>query len=167
MTTSLANHAPAHESSNDVLVRKSITVAASPDRAFRVFTEGMSSWWPLVSHHIGKVDATDAVVEPFTGGRWFERGADGSTCDWGRVLSWEPPHRLVLSWEISADWQHDASLQTEVEVRFIAEGSSTRVELEHRLQRFGDRAEEMRGIFDSPGGWTGLLQAFADRVARA
>jgi uncharacterized protein YndB with AHSA1/START domain len=143
-------------------VAKSITVAAAADRAFSVFTEGMSRWW-LKSHSINKSPIKDIVIEQKAGGRWFERGEDGSTCDWGRVLAWEPPTRLVLSWDISADWQHDPTLQTEVEVRFIADGKDrTRVELEHRhLDRYGARRDEMRGIFESDRGWKGLLDAFA------
>jgi len=148
-------------------VWKVVDVQAPPEVAWRVFTEKMGTWWPLATHKIGKATAVDAVIEPRVGGRWYERGQDGSTCDWGRVLSWEPHTRLVLSWEISGDWQHDASLKTEVEVRFIAEGKDrTRVELEHRhLDRFGARRDEMRGIFDSEGGWTGLLASFARAVS--
>jgi uncharacterized protein YndB with AHSA1/START domain len=144
-------------------VRKVVSVKASPDVAWRVFTEKMGTWWPLATHKIGKAKAVDAVIEPHVGGRWYERGDDGSTCDWGRVLAWEPHSRLVLSWDISADWQHDSQLKTEVEVRFIAEGNeSTRVELEHRhLDRYETRRDEMRGIFDSEGGWSGLLASFA------
>ena len=84
------------------------------------------------------------------------------------MLSWEPHSRLVLSWEISADWQYDPKLNTEVEVRFISEGKdATRVELEHRhLDRYGARRDEMRGIFDSECGWSGLLASFA-RAAEA
>jgi uncharacterized protein YndB with AHSA1/START domain len=149
-----------------ILVQKSILVAAPPEGAFRVFTERMTDWWPLKTHHIGKAEATKAVVEPFVGGRWFERGNDGSECEWGRVLAWEPPARLVLSWEITYDWRHDASLHTEVEVRFTKEGGGTRVSLEHRmLERYGEKAEEMRGIFDAKGGWGGLLEAFAARAS--
>lgn len=83
-------------------------------------------------------------------------------CDWGRVLVWEPPSRLVLSWQITANWQHDAAFSTEVEVRFIAAGPhTTRVHLVHRLlEHYGDQAEKMRTIFDSEGGWTGILQRF-------
>jgi uncharacterized protein YndB with AHSA1/START domain len=149
-------------------VRKVVEVHAPPAVAWRVFTEKMGRWWPLATHKIGKAPAVDTVIEPRVGGRWYERGEDGSTCDWGRVLSWEPHTRLVLSWEISGNWQHDPSLMTEVEVRFIAEGEDrTRVELEHRhLDRYGARRDEMRGIFDSEGGWTGLLASFA-RAASA
>jgi uncharacterized protein YndB with AHSA1/START domain len=143
-------------------LRKVVSLKAPVEVAWRVFTEKMGTWWPLATHKIGKPQAVDAVIEP-RGGRWYELGADGSTCDWGRVLSWEPPSRLVLSWDISADWQHDPNLKTEVEVRFIAEGrESTRVELEHRhLDRYGARRDEMRGTFDSERGWSGVLASFA------
>jgi len=149
-------------------LRKTVSVNVPPTEAWRVFTEKIGSWWPLATHKIGKAKAVAAVIEPHVGGRWYERGDDGSTCDWGRVLSWEPHSRLVLSWEITADWQHDPNLKTEVEVRFIAEGrDGTRVELEHRhLDRYGTRRDEMHGIFDSEGGWTGLLASFA-RAATA
>lgn len=143
-------------------ITKSITVAAPQEIAFRVFTEGIARWWPLETHKIGATKAVNAVVEPRQGGRWYEIGADGSECNWGKVLAWEPPSRVLLSWEISCDWRHDAKIDTEVEVRFIAEGTrSTRVELAHRkLDRYGDREEEMRGVFNSPGGWPGLLERF-------
>jgi uncharacterized protein YndB with AHSA1/START domain len=144
-------------------LRKVVSVNAPPEVAWRVFTEKMGTWWPLATHKIGKAKAVDVVVEPRADGRWYERGDDGSTCDWGRVLLWEPHSRLVLTWEITADWQHDPSLKTEVEVRFIGEGKDgTRVELEHRhLDLYGARRDEMRGIFDSEGGWSGLLASFA------
>lgn len=144
-------------------VRKVISVKAPPEVAWRVFTEKIGTWWPLATHKIGKAKAVDSVIEPRVGGRWYERGDDGSTCDWGQVLSWEPHTRLVLTWEISADWQHDPNLKTEVEVRFIPGGQdSTRVELEHRhLDLYGSRRDQMRGIFDSEGGWSGILASFA------
>ena len=104
------------------------------------------------------------MIEPQAGGRWYEQGEDGSKCDWGRVLVWEPPLRLVLAWQINAQWQFDPGVTTEVEVRFIAEGATTRVELEHRhLERLGDRAEALRAAFDSPDGWAGVLQAYAQQ----
>jgi uncharacterized protein YndB with AHSA1/START domain len=144
-------------------VRKFRIVEAPQALAWRVFTERMSTWWPLAHYKIGKVAAVEAVIEPRVGGRWFERGEDGSTCDWGEVLVWEPPSRLVLSWDITADWQYDPKLKTEVEVRFIADGEArTRVELEHRrLDRFGARRDEMRRIFDTEGDWGRLLESFA------
>jgi uncharacterized protein YndB with AHSA1/START domain len=149
-------------------VRKIVDVPAPAAVAWRVFTEKMGTWWPLATYKIGSAKAVDAVIEPRVGGRWYERGDDGSTCDWGRVLSWEPHTRIVLSWEIDGNWQHDPSLKTEVEVRFIAESEDrTRVELEHRhLDRYGARRDEMRGIFDGEGGWGFLLASFA-RAASA
>ena len=150
-----------------VAVRQSIVVQAPQERAFAVFTEGMSSWWPLDTHVIGQKPVADAVMEPRAGGRWFERAENGSECEWGRVLAWEPPDRVVLAWEISPDWRYDRDIHTEVEVRFHAEDEGrTRVELEHRgLESFGERAEEMRGIFGSEGGWPGLLGRFAQAAA--
>jgi len=89
-------------------VRKVMSVQVPPAVAWRVFTEKMGTWWPLAIYKIGKASAVDAVIEPRVGGRWYERGDDGSTCDWGSVALWEPHSRLVLYWEITADWQHDA-----------------------------------------------------------
>jgi uncharacterized protein YndB with AHSA1/START domain len=149
-------------------VRKVLSVKAPPDVAWRVFTQKLGAWWPLDRYKIGKAKAVDAVIEPQEGGRWYERGDDGSTCDWGRVLAWEPPKRLVLSWDISADWQPDPNLKTEIEIKFVPEGKdSTRVELEHRhLDRYGARRDEMRRIFDTEGDWGRLLQMFANVAAK-
>ena len=158
---------PKPGSSDPNSVRKIVSVQASPAVAWKVFTEKMGTWWPLAVYKIGKANAVDAIIEPRVGGRWYERGGDGSTCEWGSVLSWEPPSRLVLSWDIGADWQYDPNLKTEIEVRFIAEGNdSTRVELEHRkLDRYGARREEMRRIFETEGDWGRLLAMFASRAA--
>jgi uncharacterized protein YndB with AHSA1/START domain len=144
-------------------VRKVVSVNAPQEVAWRVFTEKMGTWWPLANYKIGNSKAVDAVIEPRVGGRWYECGEDGSTCEWGRVLAWEPTSRLVLSWDISADFQPDPNLKTEIEVRFIAEGKdATRVELEHtRLDRYGSRRDEMRTIFDTTGDWGRLLKMFA------
>ena len=149
-------------------IRKSVNVNARPEIAWRVFTERMGKWWPLAYYKIGKANAVDAVIEPHVGGRWYEQGEDGSMCQWGSVLLWEPPTRLVLSWDINADWQFEATLKTEIEVRFIEDGKNrTRVELEHRhLDRYGSRRDEMRGIYDTEGNWGKLLEAFA-RTAEA
>jgi hypothetical protein len=143
-------------------VRKEVVVEASQERAFHVFTARFASWWPP-SHHIGKVDMKDAVMEPRAGGRWYEIGVDGTECDWGKVLAWEPPVRVLLAWQLDARWQHDPSFFTEVEVTFVAEGPRrTRVSLEHRnLERFGDTVAEVRGALAGPGGWTGLMEMFA------
>jgi uncharacterized protein YndB with AHSA1/START domain len=150
----------------DLLVRKTIHVLAKPERAFAVFTGDMSSWWPLVSHHIGKADAVAAVVEPFVGGRWFERGSDGTECDWGRVLVWEPGKRVVLAWELSAEWKHDRAIQSEVDVTFTADAGGCLVTLEHRkLSTYGARAAEMQKILGSDGGWNGMLLAFQRAAA--
>ena len=144
-------------------VRKTVSVDAPQDVAWRVFTQKMGTWWPLANYKIGKANAVDAVIEPQVGGRWYERGDDGSTCDWGRVLLWEPPSRLVLSWDINAEWQPEPTLNTEIEVRFIPDGENvTRVVLEHRhLDRYGARRDEMRRIFDVEGDWGRLLALFA------
>jgi len=142
-------------------VRKSVRVGAPPERAFKVFTDGIGRWWPK-THHIGAADLDALVIEPKAGGRWYERGVDGSECDVGKVLVWEPPARLVLAWQLTADWKFDLGLITEVEVRFIADGANaTRVEPEHRdLERYGERADGVRATIDSPEGWNGILQLF-------
>lgn len=148
-------------------VRKVMNVQAPLSVAWRVFTERMGTWWPLAHYKIGGANAVDAIIEPHVGGRWYERGEDGSTCDWGSVLLWEPPSRLILSWDIDANWRYDPELKTEIEVRFTPDGENgTRVELEHRrLDRYGARREEMRRIFDTEGDWGRLLAMFAQAAA--
>jgi uncharacterized protein YndB with AHSA1/START domain len=148
-------------------VKKEIVVEAPQERAFRVFTEGIDRWWPR-AHRIGKAELKEAVLEPRVGGRWYERGVDGSECLWGKVLVYEPPRRVILAWQINAQWQYDETFSTEVEVRFTSEGPKrTRVELEHRnLERFGAQQEEIRKAFESEGGWTGLLSAFEKIAAQ-
>jgi uncharacterized protein YndB with AHSA1/START domain len=147
-------------------VKKSITVKASVEHAFKVFTDGFDTWWPR-SHHIGKQPMVKAVIETRAGGRCFGREADGTECDWGRVLTWEPPHRFVLAWQIDPNWQFEPDLAraSEVEVRFTPEaGGLTRVDLEHRyFERHGNDADRVRIAVNSPGGWEGLLQFFARR----
>ncbi len=150
----------------ELTVQKSVTVQAPVEKAFAVFTEGFDRWW-FREHHIGAADLKQAVLEGREGGRWYEIGIDGRECDWGRVLKWDPPNRLVLAWQIDATWKFDPNLLTEVEVRFVAEGPDrTRVELEHRnLDRYGDAQDQMQAGLGSPGGWQGLLEAFAEAAA--
>jgi uncharacterized protein YndB with AHSA1/START domain len=148
-------------------VRKTITVQASPERAFHVFTAEYDSWWPR-SHHIGKSPMKRAIIEGRAGGRCYTEQEDGTDCEWGSVLVWEPPHRIVIAWQIDGKWQFEPDLarSSEVEVRFTAEpGGRTRVDLEHRhLDRHGLDAAAIRTAIDSPNGWGGLLQMFADRL---
>jgi uncharacterized protein YndB with AHSA1/START domain len=128
----------------------------------------MGAWWPLASHHVGKVDAKGIVIEERVDGRVFELGVDDSESVWGHVLAWEPPSRFAFTWEIDCNFKVDHEIDTKVEVTFTAENGGTRVELVHRgLRVYGAKANEMRDIFDSPGGWTGLLAAFGARLAAA
>ena len=148
-------------------VRKTIVVRASAAHAFAVFTEGIDRWWPR-SHYIGGQPMEKCFVEPRVGGRLFERAADGSECDWGQVLVWDPPKRFVYAWQIGATWKYDPDLSkaSEVEVLFVQQADGTTlVDLEHRhLERHGEGAAAMRAAIDSPGGWSQLLQLFADAV---
>ena len=148
-------------------VRKSITVKASVEHAFEVFTDGFDTWWPRADH-IGKQPMVKAVIETHAGGRCFGREADGTEYDWGQVLAWEPPNRFVLAWQITPNWQHEPDLAkaSEVEVRFTQEaGGLTRVDLEHRhFERHGEGGAGMRMSVDSPNGWGGLLQLYAVRA---
>jgi uncharacterized protein YndB with AHSA1/START domain len=155
---------------NPTAVTTSITVEAPVERAFAVFTEDMSSWWPP-EHHIIGVPLASMVFEPRAGGDVYDVGEDGSRCRWARVLAYEPPCRVVISWDISLQWQieTDPSRTSEVEVRFVPEGESqTRVELEHRhLDRHGEGWEGLRDAVDSSGGWSMGLARFADRLHEA
>ena len=148
-------------------VRKSITVNASVEDAFDVFTSEVDTWWPR-THHIGKSSMQRVIIEGRAGGRCYTEQVDGSEADWGRVIEWQPPRRLVLAWQITHDWgyQPDLSKSSEVEVRFEPMGGEkTRVELEHRfLERHGAGGESMRASVDAPNGWTTILTLFADRV---
>ncbi len=148
-------------------VRTSIVVDAPVQRAFEVFTRDMRSWWPA-DHHVLQGELAEMVFEPYVGGRIYDRATDGSECIWSRVLAYEPPHRLVFSWDITTSWsiEEDQERTSEVEVRFIAEADSrTRVELEHRnLERHGDGWEGMHGAVGSPGGWPKTLAGLAAHI---
>jgi uncharacterized protein YndB with AHSA1/START domain len=144
-------------------VQKTILVPTDPASAFKVFTAGLGSWWPK-SHSINEVEAVDFVIEPKAGGRWYEVGVDGSQCETGRVLEYDPPHRLLLAWHLDGNWAYDPDPDTssEIEVRFSAEGDGTRVDLEHRgLERHRTGGDELRSSVDSEGGWGSLLELYA------
>lgn len=148
-------------------VRAGVTVKASLERAFAVFTAEFDSWWPR-SHHIGSSPMTRAVIEGRAGGRCYSEQEDGGTCDWGTVLTWNPPHGLSFAWQITPQWQFqpDLAQASEVEVTFtpLADGS-THVELEHRhFERHGAGAAAMRAGVGAPNGWTSLMVLYRAQV---
>jgi uncharacterized protein YndB with AHSA1/START domain len=151
-------------------VTASIVVDAPIERAFKVFTEDFGSFKPP-DHNMLGVEIAETVFEPRVGGSLYDRGVDGSECRWARVLAYEPPDRVLLSWDISPQWQLETDLEktSEWEVRFVAEGSDrTRVEIEHRnLERHGDGWQGVRESIASDGGWPLYLQRYADRMAQA
>lgn len=144
-------------------VRVTIEVEAPIARAFAVFTEGCDTWWPR-GHHLSPSGLDAVVLEEGEGGRWFERGVDGSECDWGRVLVWEPPHRLVLSWQLDPDWNAGVPDEraSRVDVRFAAlDEGRTRVDLVHEgLANHGDGWERIRDGVAGQEGWSGILANF-------
>ena len=154
-------------SNEETTVSVSMTVEATVERAFEYFTVEMSSWWNA-DHHIIEAPFERMVFEPRVGGNIYDVGTDGSECRWSRVLAYEPPRRLVFSWDITTDWklETDHTKASEVEVRFEPDGeSTTRVELEHRnLDRHGEGWEGMRDGVGSPGGWPALAHDFGDRL---
>jgi uncharacterized protein YndB with AHSA1/START domain len=152
----------------DTAVTTSIVVEVPAERAFSIFTDDIGSWWNP-EHHILEAELAEMVFQPRVGGHIYDRGVDGSECRWARVLAYEPPDRVVFSWDINTRWQLETDLDrtSEVEVRFIPEGSDrTRVELEHRnLDRHGEGWQGMRDAVGSPEGWPEGLRDFARRVA--
>jgi uncharacterized protein YndB with AHSA1/START domain len=151
----------------DTAVRAQVVVDAPLEHAFSVFTEGFGRFKPP-EHNLLAVEIAETVFEPRVGGYLYDRGVDGSECRWARVLAYEPPDRVVISWDISPQWQLEPDLEktSEVEVRFIPEAPErTRVELEHRnLERHGEGWDGEREAVASPGGWPLYLQRFAEVV---
>ena len=149
-------------------VRHRVVVEAPVERAFSVFTEDFGSFKPA-EHNLLGVEIAETVFEPRVGGHLYDRGIDGSECHWARILVYEPPNRLVISWDINPHWRIETDLEktSEVEVRFIAETPErTRVELEHRhLDRHGDGWEAVREGVDSEGGWPLYLRRFLEQFA--
>lgn len=154
----------------DASVQRSVTVKTSVEHAFRIFTEGFDTWWPR-SHHIGKSPMKKAVIEPFVGGRCYSEQVDGTDCPWGLITAWEPPHRLVLAWQITHEWGYEPDLTkaSEVEVRFTPQpDGSTRVDLAHRyFERMGAGGPAMKTAVEAPNGWDGLLTLFVERAETA
>jgi uncharacterized protein YndB with AHSA1/START domain len=154
----------------DTSVTASIVVEAPIARAFKVFTEDFGSFKPA-EHNLLDVDIAETVFEPRVGGYLYDRGVDGSECRWARVLAYEPPNRVLFSWDISPRWQLETDLEktSEWEVRFVAETADrTRVEIEHRnLERHGEGWQGVREGVASDAGWPLYLQRYSDRVARA
>lgn len=146
-------------------VRTSVTVEVTREHAFTVFTERFDTWWPR-RHYNGTGELAQVVLEPKAGGRWYAEGTDGWVGEWGSVLIWEPPARLILAWQLDAEFNYDPNFVTEVEVTFTELGPhQTLVELEHRnLDRYGPNASEMRQTFGSDNGWTGIMQTFAEQT---
>jgi uncharacterized protein YndB with AHSA1/START domain len=146
-------------------IQTHVVVDAPIDRAFRVFTEDFDRIKPR-EHNMLEVDIAESVFEPRVGGHIYDRGVDGSECRWARVLAYEPPERLVFTWDISPQWQLETDLEraSEVEVRFIAEAAErTRVELEHRhLNRHLEGWETLREGVAGDQGWPLYLERFAE-----
>ena len=142
-------------------VRKSILVRATPDHTFATYVG--QGWWPkehslLVSGSPQK----KVVIEPRAGGRWYEIGEDGTECDWGKVLAYDPPRRLLLTWQINGDFKPDPSATTEVEVTFSPAEGGTRVELEHRGFESYATGRQLHDAVDGEMGWGGLLEMMAE-----
>jgi len=153
---------------SDTTTQHSIVVEAPIERAFSVFTDGFGTFKPP-EHNLLEVEIAETVFETHVGGNIYDRGVDGSECRWARILVYEPPNRVVFSWDISPQWQieTDPDKTSEVEVRFIAESPDrTRVELEHRnLDRHGDGWEQEREGVGGDQGWPLYLDRFAEQVA--
>ncbi|HZD50187.1 MAG TPA: SRPBCC family protein [Silvibacterium sp.] len=151
-------------------VRKSIEVELTPLEAFQLFTSDMASWWPA-THHIGSTPFVEVIVEQRVGGGWYEVDRDGSTCQWGSILAWEPPRKVVFAWGLQSDWKFspDLSRSSEVEVRFVPMGdSATLIEFEHRcLERHEVPAKLAESV---NAGWSivlGGFKALADKRSKS
>jgi uncharacterized protein YndB with AHSA1/START domain len=144
----------------DLTIRKSVVVDCSQEHAFETFTERIYAWWPFETHSPGDERPVEAVFEPRVGGRLYDRTASGEEHDWATVLAWEPPSRFVVDWHVTP-----GRPSTELEVRFVAEGDRTRVELEHRgWESYGDEAAESCASYNS--GWEKVLQPFVEAASR-
>ncbi|MCA1440636.1 SRPBCC family protein [Ensifer sp. IC4062] len=147
-------------------VRKSVTVRASPEKAFDTFVSAMGSWW-IKDHSLTESGQKTVIVEAVAGGRWYEIGNAGEERDWGHVIACDRPNRILFAWQLNAEFDFDPAFHTEVEVLFEAQGENeTMVVLEHRqLESYGARTQELRGVLDSESGWGGLLASYVAKMA--
>ena len=145
-------------------IRKILHVRAPQQRAFDVFTARMGDWWPA-EHSILKAPRKAVVVEPQVGGRWYEVAEDGSEDQWGKVLEWEAPDRILLAWQLTMNFTYDPDFLTEVEVSFHPDGDGTRVEFEHRhLDRYGAEAlATLAPMMDE--GWGQILERYTETAS--
>lgn len=141
-------------------VKCSVEVKGTAARAFEIFSKSAGAWWPR-GRTPGRSPHVDLVIEPREGGRWFERDAEGTETQWGKVLVWDPPRRLILGWQLNHQFRFDPAVLTEVEILFEElPGGVTRVSLEHRnLERLGVEAEALAVKIRS--GWPERLGNFA------
>jgi uncharacterized protein YndB with AHSA1/START domain len=140
-------------------VRKTLSVECSPERAFEVFTGEIMSWWPIDRHSIHKDKVRDVVLEPREGGEMYELAEGGKREHWARVVTFEPPKRLVLAWKVNPT----TDAPTEIEVTFTPDGDGTRVDLEHRnWEQAGEGASAMRDNYQT--GWDVVLAPFVDKA---
>ena len=147
-------------------IRKTIEVRAPIDRAFELFATRMGEWWHKEHSIARETTQADVVIEPMAGGRWYEVGADGSEHEWGKVLAYDPPNRLLLAWQLTKEFEYDPKFETTVEVRFEERDGMTIVEFEHRdLERMGTDAVQLLEGMD--GGWAMLLGLFKAKVEAA
>jgi uncharacterized protein YndB with AHSA1/START domain len=148
-------------------VRSAVDVPLPTQRAFSFFTEHFAMWWPR-EYTWGQDVLEDIGLEPRVGGLCYERGPHGFRCDWGRVLSWEPPHRIVLTWQIGPrrEPEPNPAKASTLEVTFLPDTPArTRVVLEHRdLERHGSGAADYRAALASPRGWASILARYAALV---
>lgn len=155
-----------NESTEIEQVRLSVTVPLSVERAFDLYARRIDHWWPR-SAHVGEVPMREAVLEPRLGGRLYETREDGTEFDWGRILAWEPPTRLVFSWQISAEKRYipDIAQASEVEVRFVSlADDTTTVELIHRnFHRHPTQGPALRASVLV--GWPTVLASFTQKAA--
>jgi hypothetical protein len=147
-------------------ITRRFRVNAPQRKAFDVFLSGMGRWWPK-DHSLLQSPQKDVVVEPRAGGHWYELGEDGSETLWGRVLEWDAPSRALLAWQLNGEWTYDPDFETEVEIRFTADGDGTIVEFEHRNLEAFERTARDGHVMGMDEGWGKILDGFKLEVEAA